>query len=152
MLGFHRQSHIREGIGPLKPPASPIAKCTQYYVGMGDIEISVCQLMLNKKSQFSRLLIVFFIQYKPDVEATELALAFPISLDLSNMMLAKVFNVLVPDALSLYIARVYRWGLGVASTPPPQLFLSSNYTLYMGMAEIVKILSKMHLHAKNTSN
>ena len=33
-----------------------------------------------------------------------------------------------------------RWGLGH--------FLSSNYTVYMSMAEIVKILSKMYLHLK----
>ena len=30
----------------------------------------------------------------------------------------------------------------------PPHFLSSNYTVYMGMAEIVKILSKMHLHVE----
>ena len=41
---------------------------------------------------------VYDFQFKPDVEATEVALAFPISLDLSNIVLAKVFNDLVQDA------------------------------------------------------
>ena len=34
--------------------------------------------------------LLFKLQFKPDVEATELALAFPITQDLSNMTLAKV--------------------------------------------------------------
>ena len=118
-----------------------------YYVGMGDIEISVCRLMLNKKSQFSRLLIVFFIQYKPDVEGTELALAFPISLDLSNTMLAKVLTCLY-QMHSVYTLQGCRQVGAWGGFNPPSNFLSSNYTLFMGMAEIVKILSKMHLHAK----
>ena len=90
----------------------------------------------------------FFIQYKPDVEATELALAFPISLDFSNTMLAKVLTCLY-QMHSVYTLQGCRqvgaWG---GFNPPPPTFLSSNYTLYMGMAEIVKILSKMHLNAK----
>ena len=36
------------------------------------------------------LCVLLHMQFKPDVEVTELALAFPISPDLSNITLAKV--------------------------------------------------------------
>ena len=69
-------------------PSNNIAtgyKILLYYCHPLNINTEVTLIYANNPNG-----LLIFSQFKPDVEATELALAFPITPDLSNMTLAKV--------------------------------------------------------------